>query len=416
MIERRAGPRPPRSRPLPGPSGACAAPPRTRMSTSRGAKRSTSYYASLPEHRPGRDGQIRQADRPQVQAGRLCRRQRCRAGRRHDGLRRRHGPRDWSSTWSPRARRSACVKVRLYRPFPLEAFIKALPKTVKKIAVLDRTKEPGSLGEPLYLDVRTAIGEAMADGKFSFKGYPAIVGGRYGLGSKEFTPAMAKAVFDNLKKAKPKNHFVVGIKEDVTNCSLEFDANFTNADGRRLRGHVLRPRLRRHRRRQQELHQDHRRNHRQLCPGLLRLRLQEGRHHDHLAPALRQEADPRPVPDRPAPTSSPATTSPSSRSTTCSARPSTGATFLLNSPFGQGRGLGHSCPRKCSSRSSTRSSSSTSSTASSWAKRSASVPASTSSCRPPSSRSPTSSRWSWRSTEIKDAIKKSYGKAGEKVV
>ncbi len=121
------------------------------------------------------------------------------------------------------------VKVHLYRPFPLDAFIKALPKTVKSIAVLDRTKEPGSLGEPLYLDVRTAIGEAMAAGKFSFKGYPVIVGGRYGLGSKEFTPAMAKSVLDNLKKAKPKNHFVVGIKEDVTNCSLDYTPSFRNA-------------------------------------------------------------------------------------------------------------------------------------------------------------------------------------------
>jgi pyruvate-ferredoxin/flavodoxin oxidoreductase len=121
------------------------------------------------------------------------------------------------------------VKVHLYRPFPLDAFIKALPKTVKSIAVLDRTKEPGSLGEPLYLDVRTAIGEAMAAGKFNFNGYPTIVGGRYGLGSKEFTPAMAKSVLDNLKKAKPKNHFVVGIKEDVTNCSLDYNPNFRTA-------------------------------------------------------------------------------------------------------------------------------------------------------------------------------------------
>ncbi len=121
------------------------------------------------------------------------------------------------------------VKVHLYRPFPLDAFIKALPKTVTSIAVLDRTKEPGSLGEPLYLDVRTAIGEAMSEGKFSFKGYPKIVGGRYGLGSKEFTPAMAKSVLDNLKKAKPKNHFVVGIKEDVTNCSLDYNPDFRNA-------------------------------------------------------------------------------------------------------------------------------------------------------------------------------------------
>jgi pyruvate-ferredoxin/flavodoxin oxidoreductase len=120
------------------------------------------------------------------------------------------------------------VKIRLYRPFPLDAFLKALPKTVKKIAVLDRTKEPGSLGEPIYLDVRTAIGEGMASGKFKFNGYPVIVGGRYGLGSKEFNPAMAKAVLDNLKAAKPKNKFVVGIEEDVTNCSLKVDSSFTN--------------------------------------------------------------------------------------------------------------------------------------------------------------------------------------------
>lgn len=132
-------------------------------------------------------------------------------------------------TLNKKGEKVGVVKVHLYRPFPLDAFIKALPKTVKSIAVLDRTKEPGSLGEPLYLDVRTAIGEAMATGKFSFKGYPVIVGGRYGLGSKEFTPAMAKSVLDNLKKAKPKNHFVVGIKEDVTNCSLDYTPSFRTA-------------------------------------------------------------------------------------------------------------------------------------------------------------------------------------------
>ena len=97
------------------------------------------------------------------------------------------------------------LKVRLFRPFPVAALAAAIPASVKSIAVLDRTKEPGSLGEPLYLDVRTAIGEAMADGLCSFKGYPIIVGGRYGLGSKELTPGMAKGVFDNLKAAKPKN-------------------------------------------------------------------------------------------------------------------------------------------------------------------------------------------------------------------
>ncbi|OHB67863.1 MAG: pyruvate:ferredoxin (flavodoxin) oxidoreductase, partial [Planctomycetes bacterium RBG_13_62_9] len=118
------------------------------------------------------------------------------------------------------------VKVRLYRPFSTEHFMAVLPKTVKKIAVLDRTKEPGALGEPLYLDIRTAIGEAMADGIAPFDKYPVVVGGRYGLGSKEFTPAMVKAVFDNLDAAKPKRGFTVGIIDDVTNTSLPVDESF----------------------------------------------------------------------------------------------------------------------------------------------------------------------------------------------
>jgi len=118
------------------------------------------------------------------------------------------------------------IKVRLFRPFSTEHFVSVLPKTVKKIAVLDRTKEPGSLGEPLYLDVRTAIGEAMADGLLSLDKYPLIVGGRYGLGSKEFTPAMVKAVFDNLDAPKPKHGFTVGIIDDVTNTSLEVNESF----------------------------------------------------------------------------------------------------------------------------------------------------------------------------------------------
>jgi pyruvate-ferredoxin/flavodoxin oxidoreductase len=124
------------------------------------------------------------------------------------------------------------IKIRLFRPFPLEAFIGALPKSVKKIAVLDRTKEPGSLGEPMYLDIRTAIGEAMQLKMFKFDGYPTIVGGRYGLGSKEFTPAQVKAVFDNLDAEKPVNGFTVGIEDDVTNLSLKYDAGWlTPQDG-----------------------------------------------------------------------------------------------------------------------------------------------------------------------------------------
>ncbi|HOM23343.1 MAG TPA: pyruvate:ferredoxin (flavodoxin) oxidoreductase [Termitinemataceae bacterium] len=118
------------------------------------------------------------------------------------------------------------LKVHLFRPFDSTLFVAALPATVKAIAVMDRTKEPGSLGEPLYEDVRTAIGEVMGSGKSQFKVYPKIVGGRYGLGSAEFTPAMAKAIFDNLKKEEPKNHFTVGIYDDVAFTSLEWDEHF----------------------------------------------------------------------------------------------------------------------------------------------------------------------------------------------
>jgi len=120
------------------------------------------------------------------------------------------------------------LKLHLYRPFPLKAFCAALPASVKRIAVLDRTKEPGALGEPLYLDVRTAVGEGMAAGLCGFVGYPVIVGGRYGLGSKEFTPAMVKAVFDNLSAPSPKSNFAVGINDDVTGSSLPYDTSFRN--------------------------------------------------------------------------------------------------------------------------------------------------------------------------------------------
>jgi pyruvate-ferredoxin/flavodoxin oxidoreductase len=120
------------------------------------------------------------------------------------------------------------IKVRLFRPFSLEHFVQALPKTVKAIAVLDRTKEPGALGEPMYEDVRTAIGEAMASGLLKMKDYPVVVGGRYGLGSYEFTGAMAKSVFDNLKEKTPKNHFTVGINDDVSHTSLAFDPRFSS--------------------------------------------------------------------------------------------------------------------------------------------------------------------------------------------
>jgi pyruvate-ferredoxin/flavodoxin oxidoreductase len=118
------------------------------------------------------------------------------------------------------------VKVRLYRPFDGTAFVKALPPTVKSIAVLDRTKEPGATGEPLYQDVVTATIEGVAGETAPFDAMPRIVGGRYGLSSKEFTPGMVKAVFDELAQARPKNHFTIGIEDDVTQTSLAWDKEF----------------------------------------------------------------------------------------------------------------------------------------------------------------------------------------------
>ena len=117
------------------------------------------------------------------------------------------------------------LKVHLYRPFSVEHFLKALPASVKKIAVLDRTKEAGAIGEPLYLDIVSALSEGTksADSKLS----PRVVGGRYGLSSKEFTPAMVKAVYDNLKVEAPKDHFTIGINDDVGGTSLPYEAQFS---------------------------------------------------------------------------------------------------------------------------------------------------------------------------------------------
>ena len=122
--------------------------------------------------------------------------------------------------------RIGLVKVNLYRPFSLKDFVGVLPPSTRRIAVLDRTKEPGALGDPLYLDVITALREARDEGISPFATDPLVVGGRYGLSSKEFTPAMIKAVFDNLQEARPKNHFTVGIEDDVTHTSLSVDGDF----------------------------------------------------------------------------------------------------------------------------------------------------------------------------------------------
>lgn len=118
------------------------------------------------------------------------------------------------------------VAVRLYRPFPAADFVAALPPTVKAVAVLDRTKEPGAVGDPLYLDVVAALREAFDADTPPLPAMPRVVGGRYGLSSKEFTPAMVRAVLDELTKPRPKNHFTVGIVDDVTHTSLPYDPDW----------------------------------------------------------------------------------------------------------------------------------------------------------------------------------------------
>jgi pyruvate-ferredoxin/flavodoxin oxidoreductase len=124
------------------------------------------------------------------------------------------------------------IKVRLYRPFDAKALLAAFPKTVKSIAILDRCKEPGSTGEPLYQDIVTVLAENAASLPFAM---PRVVGGRYGLSSKEFTPAMVKGIFDEIKKTVPKNHFTIGIVDDVSHSSIEYDDNFSTEDPKTVR-------------------------------------------------------------------------------------------------------------------------------------------------------------------------------------
>lgn len=132
-----------------------------------------------------------------------------------------------------RGEKVGVVKVHLYRPFSVEHFVKALPATVKVVAVLDRTKEPGAVGEPLYQDVVTAFSEGWRGSM------PKVIGGRYGLSSKEFTPAMAKAIFDEMRKPAPKNHFTVGINDDVTFTSLPYEPLFTDRKPRDCASRIL---------------------------------------------------------------------------------------------------------------------------------------------------------------------------------
>jgi pyruvate-ferredoxin/flavodoxin oxidoreductase len=132
-----------------------------------------------------------------------------------------------------RGEKVGMLKVRLFRPFAAETFLAALPRTVKSIAVLDRTKEPGAIGEPLYQDVLSVYAERIACGVAT--SMPRVIGGRYGLSSKEFTPAMVKGVFDELNKAEQKNHFTVGIQDDVSHTSLDFDPDFSTEHPRTVR-------------------------------------------------------------------------------------------------------------------------------------------------------------------------------------
>ncbi|HXV13010.1 MAG TPA: transketolase C-terminal domain-containing protein, partial [Candidatus Krumholzibacteria bacterium] len=135
------------------------------------------------------------------------------------------------ATLSARGDKVGVVKVRLFRPFDARALVEALPPSTRVVSVLDRTKEPGGAGEPLYQDVVTALHEDAQSSTARFARVPRVVGGRYGLSSKEFTPAMVKAVLDDAASAAPKNHFTVGIHDDVTHTSLEYDPAFL-LDGR----------------------------------------------------------------------------------------------------------------------------------------------------------------------------------------
>jgi pyruvate-ferredoxin/flavodoxin oxidoreductase len=123
--------------------------------------------------------------------------------------------------------RVGLVKVRLYRPFDKKRFIESLPSTTATLAILDRTKEPGSAGEPLYLDSVAAIHEGLVNGWGNLKNLPKVIGGRYGLSSKEFTPAMVKSIFEHTLSERPKNHFTVGIRDDLTHTNIDYSPEFS---------------------------------------------------------------------------------------------------------------------------------------------------------------------------------------------
>ena len=232
VLGRRRPPRPrPRGRrarpPAPGPQPGPPRPARHRAEPRRllpGARSGQRLPRRGPGHRPGGHGRAGRPHRPRLSAGRLRGRARRRAGAGADGL----GV--GAATEAVEALVAAGEKVgalvvRLYRPFPADALLDALPSTVRSVAVLDRTKEPGAPAEPLCEDVTTALAERRP--RAVVAAMPLVIGGRYGLSSKEFTPAMAKGALDELDADAPRPQFTVGIRDDVTGLSLDLDPSFS---------------------------------------------------------------------------------------------------------------------------------------------------------------------------------------------
>ncbi len=244
----------------------CAARRRTPTSSSRPARPATrSTWPARPSSRTRWTSSPSSSGRA-VPPVRLRRRAGRRARHRPDGLRRRGRARDGRVPDGPRR------EGRRAEGPPLPALLgralrrRPCPRRSRPSPCWTAPRSRARAGEPLYLDVVTALAEAVAGGASPFAATPRVIGGRYGLSSKEFTPAMVKAVFDEAAKAKPKNHFTVGINDDVTHTSLAYDPHFSTEDPKTRARPVLRPGLRRHGRRQQELDQDHRRGHATTTP------------------------------------------------------------------------------------------------------------------------------------------------------
>ena len=188
------------------------------------------------------------------------------------------------------------LQVRLFRPFSAAHFLAPLPPTCRAVAVLEQTKEPGAgASRCIWMSSKRSRRPSRAA---SAPVMPRVIGGRYGLSSKDFSPAMAKAVFDELKKPAPQNGFTVGINDDVSHTSLDVRSDVFDRARRCRARSVLRPGCRRHGGRQQEQRQDHRRGCRAVCPGLFRLRFAQVRRADRVASALRAAPDPLALSDQ----------------------------------------------------------------------------------------------------------------------